>query len=359
MEIKEVQKLIKNINEKELQVPIMLVGATGIGKSGCLKELVKDTIKENKDFGFVDLRLATMESTDLIGIPHNVEGRTLWAKPDWFPKEGTKGILALEEVNRATDDVRQGVFQLLTEWRLHSHELPKGWSIVALINPDNGQYQINQLDIAFKRRFVQLEVTSPSAVDWAIWGNKNGITPEMVMFVNQFPQVLTRTDDKVDIDAINTPSGLEKLDILYREGCIPHSSLLEVASGIIGREYAVVWLKSLKNKMESPLTAEDILNDFSKKKLKLAEQIKNKSNDLIYYTMTNLMAYTDEHKLKEKQIANLGEFLTMVSEEYCVTIIQNLIDNNAKNTDILTELSKNKELLGRIKGLMKDLKEIE
>ena len=170
MDIKEIQTLIKNIVDKQLRVPVLVVGPTGIGKSGQLKELAKQFKQVDESFGFVDLRLATQEVTDLIGIPGTAErtyeynGKpivdkvTVWKQPSWFPKKGTKGILALEEVNRAPEDVRQAIFQLLTEWKLHTHVLPEGWVIVALINPNNGNYHVNQLDPAFKRRFVQIEM---------------------------------------------------------------------------------------------------------------------------------------------------------------------------------------------------------
>ena len=161
MQIKQVQEFIGNVSDKELNIPILLLGSTGIGKSYQLKELA-----QQKDIEFIDLRLATQEVTDLIGIPRSEKGKTHWEKPNWFPEEGTRGILALEEVNRAPEDVRQAIFQLLTEWQLHTHKLPKSWIIVSLINPDNGAYHVNQLDPAFKRRFCQVVVDNPSEVDW-------------------------------------------------------------------------------------------------------------------------------------------------------------------------------------------------
>lgn len=357
MKILNIQTLIRNINQKNILLPIMLVGATGIGKSGCLKELIKDIQKENPEFGFIDLRLATMESTDLIGIPYNDNGRTKWAKPAWFPKENTKGILALEEINRSPEDVRQGIFQLLTEWKLHSHILPEGWSIVALINPDNGNYAVNQLDVAFRRRFLQLEVKTPSPIEWGIWGQKNNISQNMIAFVNQFPNVLNREQDTPDIQAINTPSGLEQLDKLYNSECIEKDDLLEVASGLIGREFAVAWLKSLNRKLETPIRGEEVLHDFKKISTQLKNQIKNKNYDLIYCTIIELLMLIDNKKLNTNHLTNLSLYLSEIPEEYCVMFLQYLIENH-KYTLLLEDLSNSDNLTQKVKKLVKEIKEI-
>ena len=46
------------------KVPTFLWGAPGIGKSSIVKQIAND-----KNIGFIDLRLALMDPTDLKGIP--------------------------------------------------------------------------------------------------------------------------------------------------------------------------------------------------------------------------------------------------------------------------------------------------
>ena len=56
----------------------------------------------------------------------------------------------LEELNRAERYIQQPALQLLTARRLHEYELPPGWSTVAAINPEDGEYQVTPLDPALR-----------------------------------------------------------------------------------------------------------------------------------------------------------------------------------------------------------------
>ena len=69
----------------EQKVPSFLWGAPGIGKSSIVK-----AIAQERGVGFIDLRLALMDPTDLKGIPfYDKESHSaLWAPPAFLPREG-------------------------------------------------------------------------------------------------------------------------------------------------------------------------------------------------------------------------------------------------------------------------------
>ena len=350
MEIPQIKKLVKAINDKELQIPILLIGATGIGKSYSMKELAKEN-----EIGFIDLRLATQEVTDLVGIPRTIEKdgeyRTYWTKPIWFPKEGTKGILALEEVNRAPEDVRQAIFQLLTEWKLHTHELPKGWSIVSLINPDNGAYHVNQLDPAFKRRFVQIVLNPPDITDWCVWAKKNNVDDKVIRFVAQFPKLLSKNDN-ITIEAYPTPAGHHMLATLLAHNAIPENCLHEVASGIVGPEAATTFIQTLKRDFEKPITAKEIFDDYSKIKDKYKKLVKERRNDLLYVTMVDIIADCEIKKLGTEEVKGLHEYLLDSMPETLTTVVLRL------NESILTKLSKFEDLVDKIIEIKKNISDV-
>lgn len=67
-----------------------------------------------------------------------------------------KGILFLDEVNRAQDDVIQAVFQLVLDRQIGQYVLPPGWSVACAGNYMEG-YQVNGFtDPAFLSRFCHL-----------------------------------------------------------------------------------------------------------------------------------------------------------------------------------------------------------
>jgi len=68
------------------------------------------------------------------------------------------GILFLDELNRAQDDVIQAVFQLVLERRLGTYTLPSGWQIVCAGNFMEGYMTNGFTDPAFLDRFTHLQL---------------------------------------------------------------------------------------------------------------------------------------------------------------------------------------------------------
>jgi MoxR-like ATPase len=150
--------------------PLLLEGPTGIGKS----QIVAEFARAN-DIGFKVLDLSLLEPPDLVGLPTIQGGRTHYASPAELPTEGD-GILMLEELNRAEIPVMQPALQLLSARRLHAYELPPGWTCVAAVNPEDGDYHVNRLDPALRSRFLQVMV-SADRKEWLVWAAREGIHP--------------------------------------------------------------------------------------------------------------------------------------------------------------------------------------
>jgi hypothetical protein len=153
--------------------PVLLEGPTGVGKS----EVVQD-VASTLGLQCVVLDLSLLEPPDLVGLPVLGEGLTRYATPAFLPREG-KGLLMLEELNRAERYIQQPALQLLTARRLHGYELPPGWSCCAAINPEGGDYQVTPLDPALKARFLHLRVRA-DRTSWLAWAKKQGLHPAVL-----------------------------------------------------------------------------------------------------------------------------------------------------------------------------------
>ncbi len=156
--------------------PVLLEGTTGIGKS--------DIVSQFAARGGIDvlvLDLSLLEPPDLVGLPIIEGGRTQYATPAGLPIEG-RGVLMLEELNRAELPVMQPALQLLSARRLHDYELPEGWTCVAAINPEDGDYQVNRLDPALRSRFLQLAVHADREawLKWATAANVHSLIQQVV-----------------------------------------------------------------------------------------------------------------------------------------------------------------------------------
>ncbi len=150
--------------------PVLLEGPTGIGKS----ELVA-AVAGRLGIAHRVVDLSLLEPPDLVGLPMHEEGRTRYALPRFLPSDGA-GILMLEELNRAERYIQQPALQLLTARTLHEYVLPEGWSCVAAINPETGDYQVTPLDAALRARFLQVPVRADRAA-WLAWAAVHGVHP--------------------------------------------------------------------------------------------------------------------------------------------------------------------------------------
>src|SRR5262245_20902611 len=80
--------------------PVMLRGGTGIGKSTILEVFAR-----RKGLQFLSRDLSLMEPPDLVGLPKLDGNVTYYLPPAFLPTAG-KGILVLEEINRAPGYMR-------------------------------------------------------------------------------------------------------------------------------------------------------------------------------------------------------------------------------------------------------------
>lgn len=167
------------INHGASIVPLLL-GETGIGKT----ELVKEYCAEH-GLTLITIHVSQIEPSDLTGLYKiNKYGKTDNCSPSWLPwlaeqkfveiqAAGTVpfeelkalemgvvnpkgGIVFLDEVNRGHEDIRQSLYQLINERKMHTFELPNNYTIVAAANPSNG-YETYDFDRALVNRFAWID----------------------------------------------------------------------------------------------------------------------------------------------------------------------------------------------------------
>lgn len=312
MKINDIKMFLTNCAKANVTVPTLLVGTMGVGKSQIVKQVTQEL-----GIGLVDLRLAQQESGDLIGLPYkNGDGGTHWAAPEWWPKEGTKGIIFLDEINRAPTDVRQAVFQLVLDRRLHTHKLPDGWFVHGAINPDNGNYQVETLDPAMLRRFCVLEVT-PDVDVWLSWAKGSGkIDNTISEFVNTNRQLLFQKEEIV-LDVKPTPDSYRMLNDLMRAKVVAKENQMEIFRGLIGKEASIALIKWLDVNYDRPVSGTQILTEFAKHKAKILKQ----RTDQMYETTSDLIAILGDKKaIPEDQFKNLAEYTLSIPKE-CQTAL--------------------------------------
>jgi AAA domain (dynein-related subfamily) len=347
MNILDAKRYIRNIIEKQVPVTVAMVGPSGIGKSAIERQLSKEMSEFFKTvFGFIDLRLATQEPSDLIGIPYQkctpecrvvtdksgntavIHGQheTHWAIPSWFPKPGTRGVICLEELNRAPNDVRQCIFQFIWDRELHQSKLPEGWTIVLAMNPetDDGSYQVETLDKALVRR-CSVVVVEPNVNAWMDWATTLGnVPPEITGFIGTHKDMLFEPET-FDFPVKRTPAGWgDTLSLLFKAKAIPQDLEFEIIAGILGKEAATAFIKYMDKNYERPVNGEEVLEDYGSVKDKIKKQ--SKKAEEMYVTIKQIVGIAEKSnkRLTKSQLKNLIDFIDDIPADTGAMLVHEL-----------------------------------
>lgn len=294
-------------------------GPQGIGKSQIVKQYTNDTKLQ-----FIDLRLSLMEPGDLMGMP-TIEGdQTIFKKPAWFPREGTGGVLFLDELNRANEDILQAVFQLILDRRINNHILPEQWQVVCAGNHGK-DFIVNELDPALMNRFchVQLDVDYQS---WEKWASKK-LDPRVVKIIteNRLLQDPENTKFSVfDLGIKTTPRSWEFLNNLLVSG-LSEKLAKEVAYGLVGPKDADVIIKAFLLKDYIHMSANDVLSFHIEKLNKIA---KNPNVvQLVWGTNNELLNGIFQRKYNNNETTNILRYLKLLPDDVVYAFMHKLLQN--------------------------------
>lgn len=351
----------------EANIATMIVGHHGVGKSQAVRQYTDETTYNHpklgkQHLGFIDLRLGTQDVGDLLGLAdfeRDSKGQlvaTKFMRPDWFPTDpDSRGIIFLDEVNRARRDVLQAVFQLVLDKRLHRYELPKGWHVVAAMNPNTENYIVTDItDKAFLDRFCHIKL-QPSIKEWFSYAQNKKFDSSITSFLKDQPELLS-DGTLVDFDLKEvTPSrrSWEAVDRLVKAGT-PLPILQELCYGLVGHAATAAYMASLKN-ADKPIAAEDVVANFDKYK----ERVEKYSNaetggriDLLKHTCDELQGYVENRKKKfsDKEKNNISNFLKTIptdlsfalcKELYMCESIREVMDNDKELMNMLKKARAN------------------
>lgn len=340
---------------------IMLTGNHGIGKSRIVKKAA-----DMMGVPCIDFRLSQNDVGDLKGMPFRVGLNTVFAPPEFYPitledaksladaigiaadevkagAYGDKGILFLDEINRANREVQQAAFELVLDKRLNLRPLPDGWRVVTAINDEDDVYTVNSIDPAFLSRFFVVKF-DPTYEDWMKWANDptdGNIHPAVVEFLRRYPDFLDPTKELLSeaaaqgVKKVHDRRAWEKFSISIRKyeedkengarerEMIDKSAaglnfLTQVAQGYVGHLASVKFRSFIQTDYQA-LDGNAILNKWSEAVEKQLQSIVKAKRipELAAYN-ESILVYCEKHvkgKLNNKQKDNLAKYLGILPNE--------------------------------------------
>lgn len=273
-------------------VPVMLHGRHGVGKSELLAAAAKAM---RVDILVRDLSL--MEPSDLIGMPELRDGRTHFRPPAALPTSG-KGLLVIEELNRAPRHMMAPALQLLTARKLNDYTLPAGWLPVACVNDGADGYHVDDLDPALLSRFAHLRV-EPDVTVWAAWARSASLHPAVVDLVAGTPGVFSTPSS-------NPRSWTQAAQIVSaweQTGDGVEGDLVILLAGVLDEAFAHALVRTYRCRPRIP-TPRDITDDYRTWRPEVRGWVKNARLDVLASTWGTLRDRLNENEFGADVVAD-------------------------------------------------------
>ncbi len=250
------------------QRPIFLWGPMGIGKSELISE-----IAEEMGGLTIDLRMATMEPTDLRGIPYfnKDTGTMCWAPPVELPSEELAAqypivVLFLDEMNSAAPAVQAAAYQLVLNRRVGTYVLPKNVVMVAAGNRETDKGVTYRMPAPLANRFVHLELR----VDfdsWQEWAVNHRINKDVVGWITFSKQSLFDFDPRSPSRSFATPRSWTFVSELLDDGD-SDSTTTDLVAGSVGEGQAIKFMAHRKIASQLPSPTDILLGKVKELKIK-------------------------------------------------------------------------------------------
>ena len=255
-------------------VPVMLRGASGIGKTEWAESYAN---AQGPDYGMFEINLATASLPDLIGLQMPIKQQFIgadgmmqditvseFAYPYFMFDKRTgrpaftysRGMIILEEYGQATGDVKRATAPIIREKRNGKYHFPAKTDVLLLSNrPEDRSGVSKDFDFLINRRN---EMTLHADVDaWLVWAHAHGVTPMSMAFAK-------RNTDKVFANKAPekqgpwlTPRSLKSADDFLQEAMAAGEKLddpiiAQNLGGIIGVGYTHVYIAFAKVRDQLP-----------------------------------------------------------------------------------------------------------
>jgi len=308
----------------DARFPVLMRGRHGIGKSQVVYQ-----IAEVVKLPVVERRASQMTEGDLVGLPVIKGNTTGWNPPDWFKFAcDNPCVLFFDEVDRATVEVRQGLFELTDSRKLNGWKLHEDTLIYAAINggEHGSNYQVADMDPAELDRYSCWDL-EPTVEDWLVWA-KERVNTVIWDFINQNPKHLEHNDDVEPNKVYPSRRSWDRLNqTLCKANLVEEASpaLFTLTGAFVGFEAAVAFNDFVKN-YDRQVTTDDLLDGKAWDKI---EKFQINDHNALIEKLEATDVFTDE--LTVKRVGNLAEYFVNLPSECAMSLWMKMGKGNNKN----------------------------
>ncbi|MEA5160935.1 MoxR family ATPase [Cereibacter johrii] len=258
----------------------MLHGRPGVGKTEIVRQLAAE-----QGARFYDLRLTTIESQDLRGLPYydHETKKTQWYRPEDLPDDPDRpSLLFLDELTAAPPHLHPAVYGLLLERRVGPHILPDNVFLVAAGNMVEDGAVAYEMGTALSDRLIHLQVRA-TASDWLeSYAVPRTLHPAVLAFIRMRPDLLETTAEALDRGLMisTTPRSWERVSRIM--GAVQNRALRRImVAGTVGEAVAAEFML-VADDIEASVSVERLLNAAPHERIMLYPESMHGLHALIY-----------------------------------------------------------------------------
>ena len=307
--------------------PVLVRGRHGIGKSTIVYQKAKEL-----GLPVIERRASQMTEGDLLGLPKLSKNVTTWCPPEWLATACNKPVvLFLDEVDRATLEVRQGIFELCDSRKIAGNVLHPDTLIFACVNggEHGSQYQVGEFDPAELDRYTVFDV-EPTVEDWLEWAGGN-VAQEIWDFINHNHAHLEHKGDYEPNKVYPSRRSWERLSQTLSKVSdeVESSSVTyQISQAFIGFEGAVAFNNFLKD-YDRQVSIEDLLDDG---KFELTKKWKINDHNAMVEKMKSKEIFAE--RLSDTRLDNLAKYFVSLPSEIVMVLWQTLAQTEESQYNI-------------------------
>jgi len=359
--IDNVKKIIKNNIKNTIECwkngidiekqTFRVVSPAGIGKTQSALQIAEELTEELKIiFQHILIKAPVLSRDDFLcpfPIIDNGNSRFKMLYSDFVPlDEDSYGLFIIDELSRGDSSLQQLLWAVQNECRIHTKQLPRGWFVICLDNPEDQEYSLNLVeDAAGLRRVLHLycEVNTKAFLEYAI---KKNFHPLVIEFIQIHPDYLYDFNaQKVGMIYANPASYERVSNILWGfdkdNGILKNiDDLFTLFTGLLNQSMTRMFINFIKDRKD--ISPKDVFYDYNKVRKDVLEFTKKSDNAKMGQLVESFVTFltTSRPPYTIKELENISTFLTDIPSDIGVIFLSKLekFDSNSQEFKYVTKI---------------------
>jgi hypothetical protein len=328
-----------------------VIGEAGTGKTQISLQIAQELSEELKiKFESLLIKAPVLSRDDFLcpfPVIDNGRSRFKMLYSDFVPlEEASFGLFIIDEFARGDHSLQQLLWQVQNEYKVHLQDLPKGWFVLCLDNPDDQEYSMNYMeDAAGLRRTLHL-YSDVSAQAFLNHATKSNFHPLVVEYIQIHPDYLYDFDSQKIGMIYSNPASWERVsNILWGydkdDGILKNlDDLTTLFSGLLNSNMTRMFLTFIRDRKD--ISPKDVFYNYKSVRKDILGFAKKSENIKMGQLMESFVTFlsTSRPKYTNKELENISMFLTDIPSDIGVMFLTKIsvFDRKSEEYKYVTDI---------------------